>query len=220
MSLAQHPCYIVRGRALGIYQGEASHIAALWRCMWGRGPRGNSAACSALCWFSVTSLATHKQIGPFLCWFPGGCVCVHSRILWVSPMNFCEAGSFSCHCNPYRFLQPEILRLYFPHWNPGLCILSHSSVVPPGLSAHECGTASHRLTHPVLHPLPCRVSSPPLLPASAPPTGLDECFFFNSLVVTLQFDFSVTLGCFLFLNLLPFSLCKEAKCIYLYLFLG
>ena len=48
------------------------------------GPIGNSVACSTLCWISVISPATHKQIGPFSCWFPGGWVCVHSRPLWVS----------------------------------------------------------------------------------------------------------------------------------------
>ena len=40
--------------------------------MWGRGPRGNNGTCSALSWFSVTAPATHKQTGPFWCWFPGG----------------------------------------------------------------------------------------------------------------------------------------------------
>ena len=28
---------------------------------------------------------------------------------------FQEIGSFSCHHNPHRFLQPEVLRLYFAH---------------------------------------------------------------------------------------------------------
>ena len=51
--------------------------------MWGRGPRGNNAACSALTWLSVT----HKQIGPFWCWFLGGWVCVCSRAPWVSPAD-------------------------------------------------------------------------------------------------------------------------------------
>ena len=33
----------------------------------------------------------------------------------------------------------------------------------------------------------CLVSSPPRLPVSAPPTRLDECFFFNSLFVVLLY---------------------------------
>ena len=68
------------------------------------------------------------------------------------------------------------------HWNPGLCSLSHSPVVPPGFSTCKCGTAqsaSHCLAHLVLQ-LQCIIS--------ASPTGLDECFSFNSLVVRLPYS--------------------------------
>ena len=64
ISLSWRTCYIVRGRALGIHQGEATHMAALWCCMWGKGLRGNSAAFSPLHWLSVTSPTSHKQLGP------------------------------------------------------------------------------------------------------------------------------------------------------------
>ena len=111
------------------------------------------------------------------------------------------------------------------HWNPGLCSLSHYPVVPPSLSttACQCGTAwftSRHLAFWVLQPLPRHTSSPPLLPISAPPTGLDECFFFNSLVVGLLFSHSS--GYYLFLNLLLsfFWLCKKSQCIYLHLHLA
>ena len=62
-------------------------VAALWHCMWGRGLIGSNSACSTPCRFSVTPSTTHNQIGPFWCWFTSGCVCVHSRPLWVSPMT-------------------------------------------------------------------------------------------------------------------------------------
>ena len=52
--------------------------------------------------------------------------------------------------------------------------LSHSPVVPPGLSAL------------VLQPPPCRESSPPTA-VSTPPSGLGECFLINSLVVRLPY---------------------------------
>ena len=42
--------------------------------------------------------------------------------------------------------------------------------------------------HWVRQPPPCCESSPPRLPISAPPTGLDECFFFISLVVGLPYS--------------------------------
>ena len=49
--------------------------------------------------------------------------------------------------------------------------------------------------------LPCCESSLPRLPFSTPPTGLDECFFFISLVVRLSYSsIFVSSGCFLFLN--------------------
>ena len=126
--------------------------------MWGKRQRGNNAACSALCWFSITSPATHKQIGPFWRWFPGGWVCVPSRTLWVSPTN-CPmrlSGSSSHHCNPHRYFQWEALRLYFPALEPWvaarvcvcvcvcvLCLVSqlfllvylHANVGPPSLPA-------------------------------------------------------------------------------------
>ena len=56
--------------------------------MLGRGPTGNNATCWALGGLSVTSPATHKQIGPFRCWLPGGWVCVRSRILWISSKDY------------------------------------------------------------------------------------------------------------------------------------
>ena len=55
--------------------------------MWGRGPRRNNATCSVFSWLSVTSPTTHKQIGPFWCWFPCGQVCVPFVTLWVSPTD-------------------------------------------------------------------------------------------------------------------------------------
>ena len=55
--------------------------------MWVRDPKGSNGTCSTLCRFSVTSPATHNQIGPFWCCFLGGWACARSRPLWVSPTN-------------------------------------------------------------------------------------------------------------------------------------
>ena len=69
---------------------------------------------------------------------------------------------------------------------------------------------------------PCRESSLPRLPISAPPTSLDECFFI-SLVVGLPYS---SIFCqfwlfFVFKMLLSFFwLCKEVQCVYLHLHLG
>ena len=92
--LSLRACYIIRGGVLGVHQGGATHIAVLWCCLWGRGPRGNSAACWALHQLSVTSSTTHNQIGPFWCRFVGGWACVHSRTLWVFPLTFLWGWEF------------------------------------------------------------------------------------------------------------------------------
>ena len=45
-------------------------------------------------------------------------LCTFQDPVGLSNELSCEAGSFSHHCNPHRFLQPEILRLYFPALEP------------------------------------------------------------------------------------------------------
>ena len=139
-------CYGIRGRALGIHQGGATHITALWCCMWGRGLRGNNAACSVLGQLSVTSPATHKQIGPFWRSFPGGWACVHSRTLWVSPKNSpVRLGVFPTAITPTGFYSQRFWgfishagALGFPVClAPQLFLLVylHSSMGPPSLPA-------------------------------------------------------------------------------------
>ena len=92
----------------------------------------------------------------------------------------------------------------------------------------ECGAAlPFRLHNPPPHwvhqMLPCCESSPPWLPIFAPPTSLDECFFFISLVVRLlcSLFFCQLWLFFVFKLLLSFIwLCEEAQCVYLCLHLG
>ena len=89
----------------------------------------------------------------------------------------CEAGSFSHHCNPHGFLQPEVLKLYFPSLEPWVV---QSVSLPSCSSPFICTRMWDRL---VSQPPPCHVSCLPQLPITTPPTSLDERFFFNSLVV-------------------------------------
>ena len=122
----------------------------------------------------------------------------------------CEAGSFSC-C----------------HLNPGVLGLSGSPTVPRGLSVCECGTAQSISLHltwsaSLCWPLPCCKSSlpsclsPPLLPVWM---NVSSSTPWLSDFHTVQF--SVSSGCFFFLNLLSFFwLCEEAQCVYLHLHLG
>ena len=134
--LSQCTCYIVRGGALGIQQGGVTHFSVFWHCMWGRGPRGNSAACSALYRLPVPS-AKWALLVLIPVWVG---LCPFQAPVGLSNELSCEAGSFShCHLNPHRF---EALRLYFPVLEPWVALdLSRSPVVPPSSSARECGTA-------------------------------------------------------------------------------
>ena len=160
---------------------RAGQGRALWHCMWGRGLRGNSATCSAPSQHSVTSLTTHKQTGPFCCWFPGGWVCVHSRTLWVSPINSAvRLGVSLASATPTGFFSQRFLRLYCPTVEPrfarsvslpscssGFIRMQISVWINPHLPVDK--SISHCLTHssscclatsPLHHGCPC----PPLLP--------------------------------------------------------
>ena len=110
---------------------------------------------------------------------------------------------------PPRVFSIRGLRLYFLSWNPGLCSLFCSPVIPPGLSMSESGalgSASCRTACPssptILH---ISGSCLPQLPVSAP-TSLDECFFF--------YLFGVGLPCHLIFC--QFWLCEEARSVSTY----
>ena len=116
----------------------------------------------------------------------------------VSPTS-CEVGSLSCCLpNPHGCFQSEVWGFISPSWSPGL----HSWLCQPP---------------------PCHESSLPWLPVSTPPTCLNECFFFISLVVGLPYS---SIFCqfwlfFVFKLLLSFFwLCEYAQCVYLRLHLG
>ena len=94
----------------------------------------------------------------------------------------CEAGSFYCLHNHHRFLQSEVLRLYFPKLEPWVV---WSVLLPICASQFICMQMCNCLGHQLP---PCHLSSPPQLPIFTPPTRLDECFFFNSLVVGLPYS--------------------------------
>ena len=107
---------------------------------------------------------------------------------------------------------------------PFLPVCLCMNVEPQGLLAAALPALFHNLPFCwVCQPPPCHESFPSRLPVSAPPTSLDECFFFISLVVGLPYSltfcqFSLF---FIFILLLSFFwLCEEAQCVYLHLHLG
>ena len=169
----------------------------------GRDQRGNNATCWALGRLSVTSPATHKQIGPFWCWFRGGWICVHSRTLWVSPTN----SPVRLGVSPTSTTQVFLVRGFealFPlagtlGWavclapQLSLPVYQHTNVGQPGLPAATTSPA------PVLQPQPCCESSLP----GCPPLPLLPAWR-NVLLLSLggrtsiQFNFLAVLVTFCF----------------------
>ena len=146
----------------------------------------------------------------------------------------CEAGSFSCcHLNPHGCFQSEVEAL-FPQAGalgcvvcfaplPFLPVYLGANVGPQGLLAVALPAPFVPQSTTSLDPatLPRVLCSQ--LPISAPPTGLDECFFFISLVVRLPYSliFCQFWLFFVFKLLLSFFwLCEEVQCVYLYLYFG
>ena len=90
------------------------------------------------------------------------------------------------------------LRLYFPElepwvaWSVLLPICSSWFICTQMWDRLLCQSSPHSVCWPppapVCQPPPCRESSLPQLSLSAPPTGLDECFFCISLVVRLLYS--------------------------------
>ena len=118
---------------------------------------------------------------------------------------------------PPQVFSARGFEVFFPCWNPWFHGLSTSPVVPPGLSARECGTALSTS---------CHLATSPFHPAACLRTPYQSGWMFLLYLLgcwtSIQFNFLSILVVFLFLNLLLsfFWLCKEAQCVYLCLHLG
>ena len=99
--------------------------------------------------------ATHRQSGPFWCWFPYGWVCICLGTLWVSPTNSpVRLGVSSAAASTPTGVFNQWFEALFPRARAlGLVGLCHSLVVPPSLSVHECGTAESASHHLATSPL-------------------------------------------------------------------
>ena len=160
---------------------------------------------------------------------------MRSRPLWVSPTNSpVRLGVSPATASTPTAVFNQRFEALFP-WSGALgCVVCFAPVlflpvylcayVGPRAWSASCRTACPFHNPPprwVCQPLPCHKASLPLLPISAPPTSLDECFLFISLVVGLPYS-SIFFQFWLFFELLLsfFWLCEEAQCVYLRLHLG
>ena len=182
-----------KGWNLSYSTGSGNPVPVLWCCMWGRSPRGNNVTWSALCQFSVTSSAPHIQLGPFWCWFLGSFVYIlgpygslHQTFLWGWDFLLLPQPQHVFSVRGFEALFPHAGTLHYVVYSPAQFFLLIYS-----RGTHKCETTqstSWCLPVPVLQPLPCHKSALPQLLISAPPIGLDECFFFNSSVVGFPFS--------------------------------
>ena len=198
--------------------------------MWVRGSRGNNATFWLLPQFQSLPLLPTSKLGP-----SGtdsrAVGLVYVLTLWVSPTYFPVRLRVSpTATTPTRFCSQRFWGFSLLGWHPGLLSLC---LLPSCSSPCICTwmwdlPVCQLLPHLLLHQLsPCLTSSPSHLLASAPPTSLDECFFFNSLVVRLPrhsifWQFLLVFSFVLFLDLLLFFLwlCDEANIICLCLHPG
>ena len=159
--------------------------------MWGRCGEGAMVLAPLSTGFSVTSSATHNQIGPLWCWFLSGLACACSRPLWVSPMTSpVRLGvSHTAIPTPTGVFNQRFEAL-FPRAGALGCAVCFTPCRLSRLSVHECraaGSAGGQTVCPVCPTLRQSQShhgnASPLHPGCpSPPLLLDECFFFIFLV--------------------------------------
>ena len=137
---------------------------------------------------------------------PEGWACAHSRPLGVSPTTSPVRLGVSPAAAPTTTgVFTQRFEALFPCAGALGCAVCFTPRRLSGLSVHECGaagSANGQTACPVRPTLrqsrSCHSHMSPLhpVPISAPPTGLDECLFFISLVSDfLAFRFSVSSGC-------------------------
>ena len=127
---------------------------------------------------------------------PSGWACARSRPLWVSPMNSpVRLGVSPTAASTPMGVFNQWFEALFPCTGDLGCIVCFTSLPWPFLPVYLCVNVGPRglLVVALLTPfvpqsaksLGHRESCLPRLPVSVPPTGLDECLFFISLVVGL-----------------------------------
>ena len=115
-----------------------------------------------LCRISVTSSATHNQIGPLWCWFPSGWACARPRPLWVFPTTSpVRLGVYPAAApTPTDVFNQRFEALFPLCWSPGLCGLLRS---PPFLPVYLCMNVGLQGLLPATLPAPFSATLSPAL---------------------------------------------------------
>ena len=233
--LSWHVCYL-KGWGLRCSPGRGNAGRCAVMLYVGKGPRGSNGACSTLHQISVTPSATHNQLGPLWCWFPGGWACAHSRPLWVSPTTSPVRLGVSPAATPaptvvfnqrfealfppsgalgyvVRFAPPRSSQfIYVPMWGRGVLPASlpapFSTTLIPALSVYLCANVGPQGLLVVRLPAPFVPHSATWV-LSNPAAGLHPSY--QSECMFLFYLLGVGLPCpSIFCQ---FWLCEEAQCL-------
>ena len=219
-------CYIVRGKALGILKGGATHVTVLWHCMWGRVWEGIMPLALLLAGFQSLHLLPRSILGPSgadswvsgFVYILGPCGSLQWTLLWdweflpllLPPQNFIARGSEALFlpagtlgCMVY--LAPQLFFQVYP--NSNVSMPNPPAILPTHTSSSHLSVCHLCLSYPSLPLLPVWMNVSSLTP-------------WLSNFHTVWFSGSSVLFLFLSLVLSFFWLCEEAKCIYLCLHLG
>ena len=202
--LSWRSCYVVRGVALVVHQGRVTVVAALWCCTWGRAWEGAMVPAPLSARLQSLPPVPTIKMGPFGAdpWVGG---LVHTLGLCGSLQRTLLWGweSLLLPPQPPQVFSIRGLRLYFPTLEPWVV----QSVSLPSCSSQFIRTwvRDHLLHQPppnwIPQQLPCPESSPPSCPS---PLLLPVWINVSSLTPWLSdfhtVWFSVSSGCFLFLN--------------------
>ena len=132
------------------------------------------------CFQSFSPLFT-SSLGPLVLICGWIDLCTFQDHVGLSNQLSCEAGSFSCCLNPYRFFTARGFEALFPHTGTLGCSVCLIPQLFFPVYPHKCGPAPSSSPRIAVSPLP-------RLPVSTPTTVLDECFFLFVLVVGLPYS--------------------------------
>ena len=138
-------CYVVRGGALGVPQGGATHLTALWRCVWGRVWEGTRLLAQLSVSFQSLPPPPKSKLGPSgadsqvgrFVFFLGPCGPLHGILLWGWEL-------FTLLPQPPQVFSVRGLRLYFLPLQPWVV----QSVLLPSCSSWS--SSHHLAAHPLL----------------------------------------------------------------------